>query len=95
MLRVVVIQILLFLAPFAAFGFYLYFQKRDFQDWANWAPRIAWLAIAGFVCTMIGFFSLVVFEQGSRDAVYRPAQNIDGQIVPGRLERLDQEQEQE
>ena len=94
MLRVVLVQILLFLVPFIAFAFYLYFNKRDFQDWGEWTPRIAWLAIVGFVLTMIGFFSLVVFEQGSRDAVYRPAQNVDGQIVPGRLERPEETEQQ-
>jgi hypothetical protein len=95
MLRVVLIQILLFLAPFIGFAFYLYFTKGNFRDGSEWTPRMAWLAVAGFVCTMAGFFALVVFEEGSRDAVYRPAQNVDGQIIPGRLEQPETAPEQD
>jgi hypothetical protein len=95
MLRIILVQILLFMVPFIGFAFYLYFSKGDFRDGNEWTPRMAWLAIAGFVFTMIGFFTLVVFEEGSRDAVYRPAQNVDGQIIPGRLEPPEAASEQD
>ena len=86
MLRIIAVQLLLFLAPFLVFGLYLYFTERRFElgDLTE-KGRLFWLTVTGLVVAIVGFVVLGVFTGAPPGGEYRPAELIDGEIRPGEI----------
>lgn len=88
MSRVVLINLLLFLLPFAIYmGFVMFRQPGRTQDeiWRD-AP-ILWLMGAGTALVIGVMVFFVSFNREPTDGTYRPAEIRDGKIVPGQIER--------
>jgi len=84
-LRLALIEIGLFLAPFAAYAAWLYFTRGSAAR-ANWtAGPLFGTAIAGMLLVVAGFVALASFGPSER-GVYHPAEVRDGMLVPGRFE---------
>lgn len=85
MIRPVLTEIALFVAPFAVYAIFLWATRAGVLDWVNWPiSRIAWLTIAALVL-MIGSFALLAHFGGSPPgSTYEPAHVENGVFVPGR-----------
>lgn len=84
-LRLALIEIALFLTPFAVYAAWLWFTRGSAAR-ANWtAGPVYFAALAGLVLTVLGFVLLASFGEAERGA-YRPAEVRDGVLVPGRFE---------
>jgi len=94
MLRVVLIQLLLFATPFVVWGLYvLMVQRRSLATGGafNDAP-IARLVGAGVVMVAAGLVYLAVFGgDPAGEGTYVPPRFEDGRIVPGHIEPLPQD----
>jgi hypothetical protein len=85
MARTLIIEILLFLAPFAVYAIVLYMTERDARDRTHWHTRVLMsLAIAGLLLVIGGLIVLSQFGGAPPGAVYEPAHMEDGKLVPGR-----------
>ncbi|TCT13601.1 hypothetical protein EDC22_101471 [Tepidamorphus gemmatus] len=87
MVRVLGMQLALFLLPFVVYGLYLYFSRVDPLDRASWkGGPVYWLAIAGLLIAIAAFVLTATYSGAPPGADYTPAQLRDGRIEPGRLE---------
>jgi hypothetical protein len=84
MIRPVLTEVALFLAPFIVYAIFLWATRTGVLDPQAWTvPRIAWLVIAALVL-MIGSFVLLAHFGGSPPgSTYVPAHVEDGRFVPG------------
>ena len=84
MTRPVLIEISLFLAPFAVYAMFLWATKAGVLDPVHWSiGRLAWLLIAALLL-MIGSFVVLAHWGGSLPgSSYVPAHVEDGKLVPG------------
>lgn len=79
-------QLLLFLAPFAAYALWLHFTKRGWRAPEHWhGVPLAWLAASGVALTLASLVILALTTGGSTKAVYVPAHIENGVFVPGRI----------
>ncbi len=86
MLRIVLINILLFLLPFLIYGAYMVWVKGVAPGkLVNTAP-ILWLLIFGFALLFVFVGTLIQFQSGDRDGTYHPSVLEDGVIKPGRID---------
>jgi Family of unknown function (DUF6111) len=86
MIRPALIEVALFLAPFAAFAAYLWFTKTPVFDREHWTIRVlSTLAITALALTASAFVLLVHFSGAPVGSNYVPAHVEDGKFVPGRL----------
>ena len=86
MARTVLVEVLLFLAPFAIYALVLLTTRRDARDSAHWHARMLMsLAIAGFVLVIGGLIFFAHFGGSPPTGVYEPAHIEDGRFVPGRI----------
>lgn len=87
MARLVVLNIFMFLLPFAVYVGYAYLahRVRDADTFWEEAP-IGWLVAAGFVMVLIGITILISFSGGAPTGDYVPPVYEDGVIRPGRVE---------
>lgn len=84
--RTVLIQLLLFLAPFAIYALVLYASRRDASDPEHWPmQRVLSLAIAGSVLVIAGLVYFAHFGGAPPGGVYEPARYEDGKLIPGRI----------
>jgi hypothetical protein len=85
MIRPVLTELALFLAPFAAYALFLWVTKAAVLDRASWPPRLlALLAIAALVLMLGSFVILAHFSGAPPGSTYEPAHMEDGRFVPGR-----------
>ncbi|MGA7489774.1 MAG: DUF6111 family protein [Xanthobacteraceae bacterium] len=84
MIRPVLTEIALFLAPFIVYAIFLWATQAGMLDPQAWSfPRLAWLVIIALVL-MIGSFVVLAQWGGSRPgSTYVPAHIEDGRFVPG------------
>jgi fatty acid desaturase len=84
MIRPVLTEIALFLAPFLIYAAFLWATQAGVLHPNSWSlPRVAWLVIAALVL-MIGSFVVLTQWGGSPPgSTYVPAHIEDGQFVPG------------
>jgi hypothetical protein len=84
MIRPVLTEIALFLAPFLIYAVFLWATQAGVLHPNSWSlPRVAWLVIAALVL-MIGSFVVLAQWGGSPPgSTYVPAHIEDGQFVPG------------
>lgn len=84
MIRPVLTEIALFLAPFVVYAIFLWATRAGVLDPDAWSvPRLAWLVIAA-LALMIGSFVVLAQWGGSPPgSTYVPAHIEDGRFVPG------------
>jgi hypothetical protein len=86
MLRIALIDLLLFLLPFLVYAAYMIAVKRTAPaDIWKTAP-ILWLVAAGFGLLLVFMVTLVQFTGGSREGTYRPPVTVDGVIKPAEID---------
>ena len=84
MIRPVLTEIALFLAPFIAYAIFLWATKAGVLDPNSWTlARIAWLLMAALVLTIGSFIVLAHWGGAPPGSTYVPARIEDGQFVPG------------
>jgi hypothetical protein len=85
MIRPVLTELVLFLAPFVAYAIFLVAIRAHVFDRASWSPKtLASLAIAALLLMIGSFVLLAHFSRAPPDSVYEPAHVEDGKFVPGR-----------
>jgi hypothetical protein len=84
MIRPVLTEVALFLAPFLVYAVFLWATQAGVLHPNSWSlPRVAWLVIAALLL-MIGSFIVLAQWGGSQlGSTYVPAHIEDGQFVPG------------
>ncbi|MCE1237715.1 MAG: DUF6111 family protein [Hyphomicrobiales bacterium] len=85
MIRLVAIQIGLFLLPFLAWAAWNAMLGRTPPEGAL-RRRAPALAFVGLVLVIVAFVVLAVFDGGSASGVYVPDRFENGRLVPGRIE---------
>jgi hypothetical protein len=86
MIRPVLTELALFLAPFVAYALFLWVTRAGVTDRASWSPKVlASLAIAALVLMIGSFIYLAHFAGAPPGSTYEPAHVEDGQLVPGRV----------
>ena len=84
MIRPVLTEIALFLAPFIAYAIFLWATKAGVLDPNSWTlARIAWLLMAALVLTIGSFIALAHWGGAPPGSTYVPARIADGRFVPG------------
>lgn len=86
MLRIVIINILLFVLPFLVYAAYMVWIKGVAPSNLARTKPILWLVFAGFVCLFVGMVMLVQFFGGERDGTYHPSVIEDRVIKPSRVD---------
>jgi len=86
MIRPVVIEIVLFLIPFAVYALFLVAARKGLVDSASWpVAHITWLVIAALTLMLGSFLWFASFGGAPPDSVYIPAHvDENGNFVPGR-----------
>ncbi|MDQ0313885.1 DUF6111 family protein [Amorphus orientalis] len=84
MVRVILVQLILFLLPFIGWAIFLAVTRGLSDARASYfiGPMPYWLAVAGLILSIAGFLALgVVGDQET--GVYHPLRFEDGKLVPG------------
>ncbi|MCK0196659.1 DUF6111 family protein [Ancylobacter sp. 6x-1] len=87
MLRIAITEILLFVAPFVAFGLYLRFGRGIDRMLAGWSTRA--FAVCTLVALLLVALSLYLLEwenRGPTQGRYVPPTWQNGVLVPGHIE---------
>jgi len=84
MIRPVLTEVALFLAPFAAYAVFLWATRAGVLDAESWSrSRLAGLTIAALVLLLGSFFVLAQFDHAPPGSTYVPAHVDNGKFVPG------------
>jgi peptidoglycan/LPS O-acetylase OafA/YrhL len=84
MIRPVLTEAALFLAPFVAYAVFLWATRAGVLDPESWPrSRLAWLTIAALVLLIGSFLVLAQFPHSPPGSTYVPAHVEDGNFVPG------------
>jgi hypothetical protein len=84
MIRPVLTEIALFLAPFIIYAIFLWAAQAGVLNTASWTlPRVTWLVIAALVLTIGSFVVLAQWGGSPPGSTYVPAHIENGQFVPG------------
>lgn len=87
MLRISLIEIALFLAPFATFALYLFVRGRPVFARHAWEKgALFWMVTIGLAFAAAGIAALGMVEDGSTKGAWRPSHFENGVLVPGRIE---------
>ena len=74
MARIVALNAVFFLVPFAIYALWLALSRRPISDPKSWPLRsVGYLAIGGFVLTSAALFFFIHFSAAPPGAEYRPA----------------------
>jgi hypothetical protein len=86
MARLLALNALFFLVPFAGYAGWLLASRRGLGKAADWTNRtVIILSAIGAVFVVIGIVVLVSFSGTSTNEPYFPAEIRDGVLVPGRF----------
>jgi heme/copper-type cytochrome/quinol oxidase subunit 3 len=86
MIRPVLTELALFLAPFVAYALYLLATNARVLERSSWPPKtLATLAIMALILMIGSFVYLAHFAGVPPGSVYEPAHVEDGVFVPGRV----------
>jgi hypothetical protein len=87
MIRPVLTELALFLAPFVAYTLFLWATKARILERASWPPKVlASLAIAALVLMIGSFVYLAHFSGAPPGSTYEPARVDErGNFVPGQV----------
>lgn len=84
MIRPVLTEIALFLAPFVAYAIFLWATRAGVMNPEAWSlPRVAWLVIVALVLMLGSFIVLAQWGGSPPGSTYVPAHIEDGRFVPG------------
>jgi hypothetical protein len=88
MIRPVLTELALFLAPFAAYALFLWATRAGVLEPKSWRlATVGWLTVAAFGL-MIGSFVLIAqFSGAPPGSTYVPAHMDNGKFVPGAMKR--------
>ena len=88
MIRPILTELALFLAPFALYALFLWATRTGVLDAQSWRlPILGWLAAAA-LCLMVGSFILIAqFSGAPPGSTYVPAHIEHGKFVPGTMKR--------
>lgn len=85
MLRVILEPLAFFLAPFAAYAFWLRLRGQTAPDLDAWShTKVATLTLAGLALAILGVLALGL-SSGRHLGAYVPAHVEDGKLVPGTI----------
>jgi len=88
MIRPVLSEFAIFIAPFVAYAIYLFVTKSGVLDRSSWPPKVlASLTIAAMVLMIGSFVILAHFTGAPPGSAYEPAHVEDGKLIPGRVVR--------
>jgi hypothetical protein len=86
MIRPVLTELALFLAPFAAYAAFLWLTESSIFERSHWNPKVlASLAIVALVLMIGSFVVLAHFSGAPPGSTYVPAHVEDGRFVPGQV----------
>lgn len=86
MLRVLLINLFMFLLPFLLYVAYAYLVRRgQSPDSVLRGAPIKWLVVAGLGLALATLISLVTFSGSGTEGTYYPPRLEDGVIKPGRV----------
>jgi cytochrome c oxidase assembly factor CtaG len=84
MIRPVLTEIILFVAPFVLYGVFLFATRAGIFDVESWPlSRIAWLTIAALLLVVGSFVYFAHFSGAPPGSAYVPAHLENGRLVPG------------
>lgn len=84
MIRPVLTELALFLAPFALYALFLWATRAGVLDASSWSwATIAWLTIAALALVAGSFVVMAQFGGAPPGSTYVPAHIEDGKFVPG------------
>jgi len=84
MIRPIVTELALFLAPFVAYAVFLWATRAGVLDVSAWsAPRLMWLTVTALLLVIASFLVLAQITGAPPGATYVPAHMENGQFVPG------------
>ncbi len=84
MIRPVLTELALFLAPFAAYAVFLLVTRAGILDPQSWSLRIlAWLTGIALLLMIVSFVLIAHFSGTLPGSTYVPAHIEDGKFVPG------------
>jgi hypothetical protein len=84
MIRPVLTEVALFLAPFVIYAVFLWATRAGVLDADSWSrSRLAWLTISALVLLLGSFFVLAQFDHSPPGSTYVPAHVERGKLVPG------------
>jgi Family of unknown function (DUF6111) len=87
MIRPILIEIGLFIAPFVVYAAFLVLTPNGLLQSSAWgARRIAALGIAGFVLMLGSFVFFAQFSGAPPGSTYVPAHIENGKFVPGKTQ---------
>ena len=86
MIRPVLTEIALFLAPFAIYVAFLWFTKAAVFDREQWTRKTLLTLVIVSLVLMIGSFVVIGHFSGAPPgSTYEPAHVEDGKLIPGRV----------
>jgi hypothetical protein len=87
MIRPVLTEFALFVAPFVAYALFLWVTKEHVLEWASWPPKVlATLAMVALVLMIGSFLVLAHFSGAPPGSTYVPAHVDDqGNFIPGQV----------
>jgi hypothetical protein len=85
MIRPVLTELVLFLAPFVFYAIYLFATRADVLDAQSWPlSTLAYLTIAALLLVLVSFLVLAQWSGDPAGSPYVPAHiEKDGKLVPG------------
>jgi heme/copper-type cytochrome/quinol oxidase subunit 3 len=84
MIRPLLTEVALFLAPFVAYAVFLWATRAGVLDAESWSrPRLVWLTIAALALLLGSFFVLTQFSHSPPGSTYVPAHVENGKFIPG------------
>lgn len=85
MIRPILTEVGLFLAPFAVYAAVLFFTRSGVMQTAAWStPRLVALAAVSIVLMLVSFVLLARFSGAPPGSAYEPAHIENGVLVPGK-----------
>ncbi len=86
MLRLALLDAVLFLLPFAAYGIYVYAARAGLAPALRVGSPVLRLVAIGLGLAVVGLMLLGVFGGERGQGRYVPAQYKDGKLIPGHFE---------
>jgi hypothetical protein len=88
MARIVALNAIFFLVPFAIYALWLALSRQPISDPKSWPLRsVLYLSLGGLVLTSLALLFFIHFSAAPPGAEYRPARiDESGRIIPGTLE---------
>jgi hypothetical protein len=84
MIRPILTQLALFVAPFAAYAAFLWATRAGVFHPASWPlATVAWLSVAATILVAGSFIMLASFSGVPAGSAYVPAHMENGRLVPG------------